>query len=169
MRIGYDCVGPIDADLAAAARQKASGLGIGSDLNLPGRLAARDAWRIIAGCQVGLALLAPIPNYIESFPTKMFEYMALGIPVIVSDFPAYRAVIEKWDCGLVVDPTDPEAIAKALESLLANPDRRHSMGVRGSQAALDHYSWKSEERKLIDFYGQLLGLRNPANGSGRAR
>ena len=79
----------------------------------------------------------------------MFEYMGLGIPVVVSDFPLYREVVEKYQCGLAVDPLDTEAVAKAMTFLVENPNEAAEMGRRGQEAAVSQFSWKSEEAKLL--------------------
>lgn len=112
--------------------------------------------RIMSTCNVGLALLHPIPNYLESYPTKMFEYMMLGLPVIVSNFPLYREIVEKEKCGLVVDPLDAEEIAKAIMWLASNPKEAKEMGLNGQKAVADKYNWKCEEKKLMQFYDGLL-------------
>ena len=82
--------------------------------------------------------------------------MGLGIPVIVSDFPLYREVVERYQCGLVVDPLDPKAVAEAMAFIFENPAEAGRMGRRGQEAALSQYSWKSEEAKLLSFYEQVL-------------
>ncbi len=56
----------------------------------------------IAQCHAGLAILGPIPNNVESYPAKMFEYLGLGIPVIVSNFSLFQDVVERYQCGLRV-------------------------------------------------------------------
>jgi len=96
------------------------------------------------------------PNAVGSYPTKMFEYMAMGLPVVVSDVPLYREVIESADCGFCVDPESPQAVADAIGWLISNPDRAAQMGQRGRQAVLDRYSWEPESRKLFRFYQDLL-------------
>ena len=58
-----------------------------------------------ARSSAGLAVLAPVPTYVVSQPTKLYEYMAAGLPVMASDFPAWRGTIEGNRCGICVDPT----------------------------------------------------------------
>jgi glycosyltransferase involved in cell wall biosynthesis len=73
----------------------------------------------LVGADVALAVLQPIKRYAVALPVKLFEYMACGLPVIVSDFAPNRAVVSSVDCGLLVDPTDPGAIAAAISRLIA--------------------------------------------------
>lgn len=115
-----------------------------------------EGWAHIARCHAGLAILKPIPNYLESYPTKMFEYMALGLPVITSHFPLYREVVEGAGCGLLVDPEDPEAIAAAIRWIVEHPAEAAEMGRRGREAVSARYSWSFEAQKLLRFYQQIL-------------
>ena len=112
-------------------------------------------WSIMAQCHVGLALLQEVPNYVESYPTKLFEYMALGLPVVVSHFPIYREVVERHSCGLCVDPSSSVAVADALRYLADNPSEAEAMGQRGRKAVRERFSWSQEADKLIAFYGEL--------------
>lgn len=110
---------------------------------------------IAAQSLAGLALLKPVADYPESYPTKLFEYMALGLPVITSRFPLYREVVERHRCGFCIDPHDPQALADCLRFLIENPAEAEAMGERGRVAAERYYTWETERRKLLDFY-QLI-------------
>lgn len=101
----------------------------------------------------GMVTLLPSPNHLDSLPTKMFEYMSSGIPVIASNFPLWRDIIEGNQCGICVDPFDPAAIAAAIDYLVCHPDIAQSMGARGRKAVLEKYNWGVEATKLTDFYG----------------
>jgi len=103
----------------------------------------------------GLVTLRPIINYLDSLPVKMFEYMSAGLPVIASNFPAWREIIEGNDCGLCVDPLNSGAIAEAIDFFVSNPDRAYEMGKNGQRAVIERYNWNIEERKLLDLYAGL--------------
>ena len=107
----------------------------------------------------GLVTLLPTASYREALPVKMFEYMAAGIPVIASDFPLWRDIVEGSRCGLCVDPRDPAAIAAAIDHLAAHPRQAREMGANGRRAVLARYNWENEEAKLIAFYADLLSPR----------
>ncbi|WP_166253971.1 glycosyltransferase family 4 protein [Marinobacter salicampi] len=103
----------------------------------------------------GLVTLRPIINYLDALPVKMFEYMAAGIPVIASDFPLWKQIIEGSQCGICVDPLDPQAIANAIDYLVTHPEEAAQMGRNGQKAVFQKYNWDNEEQKLLHFYSSL--------------
>ena len=103
----------------------------------------------------GLVTLLPTASYREALPVKMFEYMAAGIPVIASDFPRWRAIVDASECGLCVDPRDAAAIAAAIDRLAGDPALARRMGANGRRAVEQHYNWRHEAQKLIRFYANL--------------
>lgn len=114
---------------------------------------SRDGVRTVMSESVaGLVTLHPIINYLDALPVKMFEYMAAGIPVIASDFPLWRSIIEGNECGLCVDPLDPQAVARAIRFLVDNPHEAERMGLNGQRAVHREFNWDIEEKKLLGFY-----------------
>jgi len=111
---------------------------------------------ILLKARVGLVPFHPVPNHIESQPNKFFEYMAAGIPIVVSDFPVWRKFVEDSGCGILVDPLNPNDIAHAIQWLLEHPDQAAAMGRRGQEAVKFKYNWENEAKKLIKFYKNLL-------------
>jgi glycosyltransferase involved in cell wall biosynthesis len=110
---------------------------------------------VLAKSKAGLVTLQPTINYIDALPVKMFEYMAAGIPVISSNFPLWREIIEGNQCGLCVDPLNPKAIGKAIQYFINNPDQAERMGKNGRKAVEEKYNWAIEEKKLLDLYKGL--------------
>ena len=124
-----------------------------NDLGFMDRLGVRD---VLSRSVAGLVTLHPVINYLDALPIKMFEYMSAGIPVIASDFPLWREIIQGNDCGLLVDPLDPCAIAKAIDYLVSNPAEAQRMGANGRKAVNERYNWGMEEQKLFAFYERTL-------------
>jgi len=111
---------------------------------------------LLARTRIGIAVLHPLPNYLDNYPSKLFEYMASGIPSIVSDFPLWREVIEEAACGVVVDPLDPQSIAAAIDELLADSESAEAAGQRGRMAVHKTLNWAVEGEKLVHLYSQLI-------------
>lgn len=118
------------------------------------RAGVRD---VLARSRAGIVTFLPVPNHIDAQPNKMFEYMSAGVPVIASHFPLWREIIEGNQCGLCVDPLQPEQIAAAIDYLIDHPEEARRMGENGRRAVMERYNWAIEERKLQTFYEGLLG------------
>lgn len=96
------------------------------------------------------------PNYINALPIKLFEYMAAGIPVVVSAFPLWKQIIEDAECGLLVDPYDEKAIVEAVNRLLSDRELAKKLGDNGKRAIREKYGWEHEEKILLEAYRSIL-------------
>ncbi len=111
---------------------------------------------IMAGSKAGLVTFYPEPNHINAQPNKIFEYMSAGIPVIASNFPLWKKIIEKNNCGICIDPLDPVQIAKAITYICENPEKAEQMGKKGLQLVKEKYNWEIEKKKLVSIYSKLI-------------
>jgi len=111
---------------------------------------------ILSQSMVGMVNLKPLINYIDALPVKMFEYMTAGIPVIASNFPLWKEIVENNNCGICVNPNDEKEIAEAINYLLKNVNKAEEMGQNGQKAVKEKYNWNIEENKLFKIYEQLL-------------
>lgn len=107
--------------------------------------------------RAGVLTFHPGGNHDRSMPTKLFEYMLAGIPVIASDFPLWRRLVESAGCGLLVNPLDPKEIASAIEYLITHAREAEEMGQRGRAAVEALYNWQLQKTKLLDLYASLVG------------
>ncbi|MCK4358649.1 MAG: glycosyltransferase [Candidatus Cloacimonetes bacterium] len=111
---------------------------------------------LIEGAIAGIVCLHPIKNFVNSYPTKIFEYMLCSVPVIASNFPLWRKIVETNDCGICVNPLKPKEMSHAIEFLINNPNVAQRMGRNGRKAVEKHYNWKIEEKKLFVLYQEIL-------------
>lgn len=125
-------------------------------VNFHGYINRKEVVSIMTSSIGGMITLLPNLRHNESMPNKMFEYMAAGIPVIASDFPYWKRIIEEGKCGVCVDSTSPIEIAKAIDGLIENPNLAKKMGENGRRLSLSKYNWEIEEKKLLRLYQLIL-------------
>ena len=123
-----------------------------SKVNELGFLNRRQVNEVLAKSKVGLVTFLPAPNHIHAQPNKMFEYMSAGLPIITSNFPLWRDIVEGNQCGIYVDPLNPKAIGKAIQYLIEHPTESEQMGKNGRKAVEEKYNWTIEEQKLLTLY-----------------
>ena len=109
------------------------------------------------GALAGLAIFPHNPHYLKKELTKFFEYMAVGLPIIASDFPVWRQLIEDNGVGICVDPENTEAVASSIRYLSANPEIAYKMGQKGKELVATEFNWQNEAVKLFTLYEQIEG------------
>jgi len=110
---------------------------------------------LIARSRIGIVTFLSSANHQEAQPTKLFEYMSGALPVIASDFPVYRKIVETAKCGMLVNPRDPSAIAEAIKYLIKNPAQAAEMGRNGQRAIAEKFNWEREAESLLAMYAEL--------------
>jgi glycosyltransferase involved in cell wall biosynthesis len=111
---------------------------------------------LLGAAKIGMVPLHPTANHIHSQPIKLFEYMSAGIPVIASDFPLWREIVDGCNCGVLVDPMDPSSISKAICTLLDNPEEASRLGENGRMGCRDIYNWNHEAEQLLNCYATII-------------
>ncbi len=125
-------------------------------IEITGWLPYEQVGKAIQRAQMGLICYRTLPNnMLAGPPNKLFNYMRYGLPVVSSDFPEIRRIIDENDCGILVNPTDRRAFLAAVDSLLRCPEEAARMGKRGQKAVLSVYNWENMEQRLLRVYEKL--------------
>lgn len=122
----------------------------------------------LCNASAALVLFSPAPNHQYVRSNRFFEALAAGTPVITSNFPNWQKMVEQIGCGLTVDPTDPQAIADAIQYLLQHPAEAAEMGRRGQQAVFQRLNWGQQKQALLALY-RAIGRRDSERQARLAR
>ena len=114
-----------------------------------------DVLEKLGESRAGLVLFHPVPNHTEAQPAKLFEYMAAGLPLVVSDFPHWRTLVGDQDCGVHADPCDAQSVANAITRILRDPIEAAEMGQRGQRAVRNKFNWSVEAATMLNMYEEL--------------
>lgn len=109
----------------------------------------------IMAADVCLSPLTRNPHHDTTYANKIFQYMAMGRPLLVSDSTAQANVVEQEGCGLVYPAEDIEAMADAIRQLYHQPETRKKMGEKASKAVQQRWNWEETSRELIHMYQEL--------------
>jgi glycosyltransferase involved in cell wall biosynthesis len=150
--LGY---GALQAELEAIAADPATG---GRVRVLPA-VPPTELLEWVASADVVAMPIQPTTlNHRYTTPNKLFEAMAVGVPVVASDLPGMAPTVREVDGGLLVDPTDPAAIAAACNTLLDEaPEAAAERRRRILAAAHATYNWEAQMARLLEEYGRLTG------------
>ena len=121
---------------------------------------------VVAEARIGIIPLPDRPKYHSNIPTKLFEFMALGMPVVLSDLPPTRPFVADGEAAIAVRPDDPVAYAVAIDGLLADPERAERMGRAGRDKVARGLNWSAEADKLLQLYRRLTGVPLPGGADG---
>ena len=114
---------------------------------------------LIAQSCVGLCTFLDRGQYLhlDTFGIKVFEYLSMGVPVILSKSDFNCRMVEKYQFGVCVDPEDTDEIAEAIRYLIDHPDDARRMGENGRKAIRGGFNWGVEEKKLLGLYEDIMG------------
>ena len=152
--MGY---GVLEAELRARAADPATGGRVRVMAAVPP--AELHAW-VAAADVAAMPIQGDTLNHRLTTPNKLFEAMAAGVPAVVSDLPGMSTIVRDAGSGILVDPTDPVAIAGAIRSITELDDGAwRARRERCVAAAHDRYNWETQVDRLLDAYTSLTGKR----------
>ena len=113
---------------------------------------------LLEEANIGASTLLNVGQYdkIDTLPTKVYDYMSMQLPVVISNTDFAQKMNDKYHFAICVDPTNPEEIANAIRWIYEHPDQAYEMGNNGRKAIEEEFNWEKESDKLIGFYFALL-------------
>ena len=111
---------------------------------------------LVAQARIGFIPLPDMPKFQQNIPMKLFEFMTLRMPTVLSDLPPSRPFAGDGKAAIMVPPENTQAYADAIEKLLDDADLRQTMGAEGRRRVETEYNWATEFRKLVQLYGELV-------------
>ena len=138
-------------------RLLAAGLPHADRIHFSGPVAPADILDSIAAADVSaMPVAGDTLNHRLNTPTKLFDAMGAGVPVIASDLPGMAPIVRDTGCGELCDPADPADIARAVRAIVeATPERRAAYRTACLRAARDVYAWEHQAPELLDLYRSL--------------
>lgn len=130
----------------------------GNKLDYKGVVPLSEIQTLLQKCGIGVCTLLDKGQYkhIDILPSKIYDYMLAGLPVIMSNFPYLRKFNEKYKIGLCVNPENPTEIAAAIEYLFSHSKESAQMGINGRNLVLKELNWSVQEDRLLDFYATVI-------------
>lgn len=128
---------------------------LGDTVKVTGKFSPEDLPTLYDKIDISIQLSRKTDWFRNITPTKFFESLANGVPVVSSDIGNLREIIEECKCGVIVDETDPESVFSGLRRLVEDPDLRLKMAENGLQAIEQKYNWDLMTERLLDTY-QIL-------------
>ena len=115
--------------------------------------------------QVAVIPFPITPHLCITLPNKLFDYMAAGLPVVATDIPPIRRIVDETDVGLLTPPGDPVALARAILQLFRDAEMRARFGRNGVEVIAGRYSWKEDERRFVQAIGRFEPIHEPSEVS----
>ena len=149
-------------ELVAPLRRRLAPLGLAPDdvLELVGRVSDAEKADRLSRARV---LVAPNTGG-ESFGIVLTEAMAAGLPVVASDLPAFRDVLDDGRRGLLAPPGDPAALAARIGDLLGDPALTERLARSGQEAAYACFDWSVVVPQVLEVYAEASGRRGGSQG-----
>lgn len=151
----FHCVGELYSDLERKLKALPYYESISGQLHFYGRMPLEKGYAMANQMDMGLCIIWPMKNSRESYPTKLFEYMCCGLPIITSDFDLYRKAVEGNNCGICVDPLKASELKNAVLSIHRDVKKSELMAENGKKAVREKYDWKSQIPILSKVYEDL--------------
>lgn len=156
--VGFVIIGPGDEEYKQSLRNRAEQLGVGNQFEILPPVTPSELMSYTVDASIGHALYEPLHvnnRFITAASNKTMEYMAARLPILLSDTAGNRAIIAKYENGIVVDVTNPLQIAQGVDFILGDPERRERMAQGSNRAFHEEYNYARQYMPVVERFQQL--------------
>ncbi len=127
------------------------------DAEFLGQINREQVRKVYERSMVGVSSILNVGQYTmaENLPTKVYEFMAMGLPVILSRNSFNESMIQQYQFGICADPENTDELTAAIRELLDNPEKSKELGRNGRKAVQSVFNWEHEQEKLLELYNSL--------------
>jgi glycosyltransferase involved in cell wall biosynthesis len=157
---GFVIMGFGDPAYLEHLRGLANALGVERQFAILPRVRYDEIGQFTLGADAGHGLYEPVHInniHIATASNKIMEYMAAGLPTLVSDTPALRALVTTHQCGMTADESNPMSIAVAVNQLFANPDQMRAMGAAAVHAFEQEFCYERQFAPVLEKIQEFFG------------
>src|SRR5450830_1135414 len=130
--------------------------GLGKHIELMPNVKPHELMKVLNEATIGISPNLRVAQQINGIHTKVFEYMAAGIPMVISDLPHQVGVIQESGGCILAAPENPTEFAVAIEKLTKDKRLAQEMGLQGQKGFREHHSYESQQQHLLSYYRQIL-------------
>lgn len=130
-------------------------MGLVSRVRLHGWVSPDVFSAFLEKAHIGICPILRNPHHDTTYANKVFQYLAYGLPILLSDCPAQVAVVEQWSCGGVHEAGSADSFADALCAMTQDARTYEALSTAGLQAFQTQLNWESATTELLGFYGSL--------------
>jgi glycosyltransferase involved in cell wall biosynthesis len=152
--VGYETISSVG--YVEKIRERAAALGLGSErVEILPPVSRRDLMRLCPEAQIGIGFLPRVSKDINmtamfGASNKVFDYMACGLALIVSDQPDWAGPLVASGTAVACDPEDPASIAGAVRALIQDPEQLRRRGEQGRQLILDRWNYEAQFQPVLE-------------------
>jgi glycosyltransferase involved in cell wall biosynthesis len=117
---------------------------------------SQEIMQLLNQATIGISPNLRVRKQELAIPQKLFEYMAAALPIVTSDLPYQRMLIEQHDVGLLASPENPDSFVSAIERLVRDKALAESLGRNGQNTFREQYNWESQIPSLLHYYQQIV-------------
>lgn len=149
----FDVAGPFSQESVFAQAKNMKGW---DKINYLGEISASEAQKLRDKSSIGVIVFLPSPNLGVAYPNKFYEYMEAGMAIICTNFDHWKAIVEKHDCGICVDPFNIDEFTQAINKLTSDKELCKRMGQNARALAMNEFNWSKDKEKILNIYNQLM-------------